>query len=390
MHVTPRRLRARPLAAALVLTAFAVGLPGCIGAPASTDQVVKIASQTVDGWQYDQYRNLAYPCSISGYQTFVIGTKVGSSATATRPLWVKMRGGGHGWFDTTGKPQPTAGNKSEESFATSLGFDTGGLMAKAKADPAGFRVLIVSMCSHDVYAGDNTPDPNNPNRTPDGKLRPTTGLVATKAAIQYTLEHYPTDDYFLHGTSAGGAGAFNVAWGMQMQRQAPDGIVADSGVLNQAWEVASVQQGLCPSGETLDDGQIFLRRIAPEIADVPNQPHLLIERGDLTVPVAHVWNRADKNSCYDTSMACPLPDGSTATMGAAECRHLPLREAIAAQGASSRSKDFRVCVEGDNTAIACDRHVVTGVTNGVNTDPSTSADYNSAVFAWVKARMADD
>ena len=138
------------------------------------------------------------------------------------------------------------------------------------------------------------------------------------------------------------------------------------------------------------DGENLRPLIAPEIADVPNQPHLLIERGDLTVPVAHVWNRADKNSCYDTSMACPLPDGSTATMGAAECRHLPLREAIAAQGASSRSKDFRVCVEGDNTAIACDRHVVTGVTNGVNTDPSTSADYNSAVFAWVKARMADD
>ena len=48
----------------------------------------------------------------------------------TRPLWVKMRGGGAGWFDTDGTPQPTAGVKSEESLTQQLKYDTPGLMAE--------------------------------------------------------------------------------------------------------------------------------------------------------------------------------------------------------------------------------------------------------------------
>jgi hypothetical protein len=48
----------------------------------------------------------------------------------------------------------------------------------------GFRTLAVSYCSHDVYAGADTPDLHNPNTTPDGKPRNTNGVLATKAAIQ--------------------------------------------------------------------------------------------------------------------------------------------------------------------------------------------------------------
>ena len=48
----------------------------------------------------------------------LVGTKVGSSDTAARPLWVFMHGGGAGYFDASGKPVPGPGQKIEESAAS--------------------------------------------------------------------------------------------------------------------------------------------------------------------------------------------------------------------------------------------------------------------------------
>lgn len=386
--------RPRSVSVALIGLLVAAGLTGCLAAPGRTDQIVKIASVTQDGWQYDQYRNLAYPCAISGYQTFVIGTKVGSSASETRPLWVKLRGGGAGWFDEAGKPQPSAGVKSEESLATQLGFDTPGLMDKVKARPEGFRILIVSYCSHDIYAGNGTPDPNNPNTTPDGQPRPTTGLVAIKAAVQYTMANYPTDDYFLNGTSAGSVGSFGVGWALQLQGIPPTGIVADASVLNQEWSRYVFENGVAGSTgcekNTAERGAGVLARIDPQLGDPANQPDHLVESGRLTVPIAHVWNHGDQNSCGSVPIDCPMRDGSTVTMGATDCAHEPLRRAIAALPQPSRSINLPVCVEGGDTTKPCDQHVVTTRKNGVNSDPASPADYNSALLDWVVARLGDD
>ncbi|WP_426572050.1 hypothetical protein [Aquihabitans sp. McL0605] len=389
----PPRWRA-PLFAAAAMVLVGVGLSGCLAAPASVDKVEFVATKTIDGWKFDQYRNKAYPCSISGYQTFVIGTKVGLSPNVSRPLWVKMRGGGAGWFDSSGTPQPTSGNKSEESFATSLSFDTPGLMEQVKAAPEHFRLLLVSMCSHDVYSGNNTPDPHNPNTTPDGKLRPTTGLAATKAAVQYATAKYPTSAYFLNGTSAGGAGSFSVGWALQQQGLPPTGIISDSGVINQEWELYVAAHGISGStgcGKATDDrGDGVLGRIDPEIGDIDNEPDRLVATGRLTVPVLHVWNRNDQNSCGNVQIPCPMHDGTTVTMGASECRHGPIRNAILAQGPSSRSKDMEVCVEGGDASVPCDRHVVTaGVLTNSDTTHGVPADFTTAIMDWVRARMAD-
>ncbi len=390
------RLVPRPRVWGLALLALlvTVAATGCLSTPGKTDQIALVSSQTINGWKYDYFRNSAYPCSISGYQTFIVGTKVGSVDTDTRPLWVRMRGGGAGWFAPDGSPQPTAGVKTEQSFAELMSFDDPRLMGMVKAGPEGFRVLNVSMCSQDIYSGNNTPDPYNPNTTPDGKARPTTGLIATKAAIQYAMAQYPTDDFFLHGTSAGGAGTFSVAWALQQQGIPPTGIISDSGVVNQAWENYVAEHGISGSvgcaKATTDRGQGLIGRIDPELGDPANQPDLLVSSGRLTVPVVHVWNRADQNSCGDVPIPCPLPDGSTPTMGAAECRHAPLRLALLAQGPGSKSLEMRVCVEGGDTSMACDRHVVTGAAGLVSSDPGSPADYDAAIYTWVKARLADD
>ena len=368
--------------------------PPMLAEPADTSGIVFLETQTIDGWRYDRYRNTRAPCSYSGFQTFVIGTRVGSVDTATTPLWVKMRGGGAGWFAPDGSPQPTSGVKTEETFTQQLNYDTPGLMASAKDGAEGFRILIVSMCSHDIYAGNDNADPFNPRMVPGGGQRPTTGLTATKAAIQYTTGHYPTDDYVLHGTSAGAYGTINIAWAMQQQGNPPAGVVSDSGVLNQAWQRYVAETGISGSPgcekATEDRGYGVLGRIDPFLGDPANEPHLLVAEGRLTVPVMHVWNRNDNNVCGATPMPCPLPGGSTPTIGAATCVHEPLRLAIAGLPAGTRSVNMAVCVEGNDAALPCDRHVVTTQANGVNSDPASPADYQAAILDWVRLRLADD
>src|SRR6478609_7292639 len=120
----PARRGGRIAAGIALVGLLAATLTACLGTPGDTSKVVKIDAADVNGWHYDYFENRAYPCAIAGYQTFAIGTKIGSSATATSPLWVKMRGGGFGYFDETGAPQPTAGTKSEIDLTALLKFDT--------------------------------------------------------------------------------------------------------------------------------------------------------------------------------------------------------------------------------------------------------------------------
>ena len=93
--------------ALLVVGCLSVPAGAALAVPGNTAQISLVSTTTVGGWSYTYYQNNAYPCSISGYQTFTIGTKVGSSSSAQAPLWVFMHGGGAGFFDASGKPQAT-------------------------------------------------------------------------------------------------------------------------------------------------------------------------------------------------------------------------------------------------------------------------------------------
>lgn len=383
----PRHQKRGVLPMAALLIVLSGALTACLGVKPDTSKIVKVSSVTSNGYVWDYYRNLAYPCSISGYQTFVIGTKVGSSSTATKPLWVFLHGGGTGTFSSDGKPLPNGNNMDEESRSSLINYlTTPGLNAKVRS--AGYRIMGVSMCSHDIYGGMNTTDPYNPNTTPGGKPRPTTGLISVMSAVVFARSTYPTDDEFLHGTSAGSVGVFNVAWGLQQQGIAPTGVVADASVLNQDASLAAHDQGVCSSASDYALKTGLLHRIDADIADPDNQPHLLVARGDLDVPILHLWNRGDTNSCGDTPMQCPVA-GSVVTLGVTTCQHRPLTLAIDALGPSGRSKNLPVCVEGPDTTTACDKHVVT-LTAGTSTLAGGPADYNQAIWNWVQQRRADD
>lgn len=380
---------ARRIGLALAVVVLAAGCALPLGSPGSTSSIQLVTSSTLNGWRYDYYRDAAYPCSVSGYQTFVIGTKIGSSATDTRPLWVFMHGGGVGYFDANGNPIPSANQKTEEAASgLQSSLNNGGLLAEVRGDAAGFRTLAVSYCSHDIYGGMNTPDPHNPNTTPDGKPRPTTGLIATKAAIQYAQSLYPTSKTFLHGGSAGSAGTFGVAWSLQLQGLAPAGIVADASIVNVEAFDAGFAAGICTDTNDPARSSAVAARIHPDLANIGNEPDKLVSSGRFTVPIMHIWNHGDVNTCGSPPVACPMRDGTTTTMGMTDCIHEPMREAIATQGPTSRSVNLPVCVDDDPTPD-CSVHVVTNKPGLVNTDPSTPADYLTAIMDWVHARLQD-
>ncbi len=232
----------------LVVLLAVVALAGCdlLAIRGETDKITFVSSTTSGGWKYDYYRNTAFPCAISGYQTFVVGTKIGSSDTASAPLWAFMHGGGAGYFDANGNPIPGKGQKTEEDAASLTAYLTNnGLVGDIRNDPAGFRTLAVSYCSHDVYAGTDSTDPHNPNTTPDGKPRTTNGVYEVKAAIEFVQAKYPTSKFFLHGTSAGSAGAYGVAWALQKQGIPPAGVIGDASIINGEAMAAGYAAGYC-------------------------------------------------------------------------------------------------------------------------------------------------
>lgn len=373
-----------------------LALSGCeapLRSPAATGQIVKVAeTTTADGWRYEEFHNLAYPCSISGYQSFVIGTRIGDDPTDPRPLWVRLRGGGSGYFNEAGVAVPDDKIMVQELHTTLRSqIRQPGLVARVlDRQDLGFRGLAVSMCNRDVYGGSQNLDPNNPHPNADGSARRTNGLLSTKAAIQFARNRHETSKFFLHGGSAGSVGTYHVSLALQRQGLPAAGIVADGGIRNDDWEAARLDQDICKSlygGPEWYEG--FSPRVHTELRDPARQPHEMVPSGELTVPIVQVWTHGDPTSCGSLPMACPLPGGPV-MMDATDCKNEPLRAAIAAQGPESRSLSIGVCVTRVGSPEgACDVHVSTGGALP-NTNDQFPADYLAVIAGWVDDRLADN
>ena len=383
----------RRLMIAVLVATLGFAASGCLALPGSTGQIALIDTTTVNGWRLDTYRNTAYPCSISGYQTFTIGTRIDTLPSTTAPLWVFLHGGGSGFFDTSGEPQPDATQMTEEPAAAQRNnlMTSTGLLGQVRADPLGYRLLAVSYCNRDGYGGTGQVDPDNPNLLADGSSRRTNGMLATKAAIQYTMANHTTSATILHGASAGSAGAYEVAWGLQLQGAPPAGVVADASVLNIEATAAAYAQGACTQAGDSPAGQEALgAHVDPVVASTANEPDRLVADGRLTVPLLHIWNHDDVRSCGNHVLACPLRDGTTVTATVTDCKHAPLAAAIEAQGAATTSRNLPLCVTTGDHAYPCDKHQVTIAAVGLsNTDPSSPADYMTTIMQWADARAAN-
>jgi alpha-tubulin suppressor-like RCC1 family protein len=368
---------------------IAVSLPGCLVVSPDTSQIQLDGSGSDTVWRYDRYIDRAYPCAVSGFETFLVLTKIDSTAVDRMPLMVSMHGSGIGWFDATGTPRPSAGQFSSEGYGSlQTAVQTPGLISALRTAPESFRFLSVSDCDRDQYSGTGEPDPNNPHLNADGSLHQTNGLQTTKAAIQYVEDHYNTSQYFLDGIDGGSSGAFYVSYAMQLAGNPPAGAILDSSVVNVEQSLAAFQQGVCATSRFAPAAQAIINnRIDLAVADSNNEIDRMISRREYTVPVLHIWNHGDTDTCGNTPMQCPLRNNTVVTLGATDCNHKPLADAIDALGPTSASKNLPLCVDNDLTPD-CSLHVVTTTAGLTNTDPASPTDYMGAVVQWVADRLA--
>ncbi|MDG1937372.1 MAG: hypothetical protein P8I62_00720 [Pseudomonadales bacterium] len=203
------------------------------------EETISLGPSTLD---LDFYRNTAYTCGFSGNYTFLVVEPRDKPGTEA-PLWVFLHGGGAGYFDeqqtykigiapnTDISRNPSEHNTEktlEKLRDGQLFYRTTNANGEIKNSTItrrimeGYRILIVSMCDHDLHSGMGTPYLNNPN---GGEVN---GLQANMAAIDYTVSKYPTTHVFAHGTSAGSIGAFALAYSYNFEGISLNGIVMDS------------------------------------------------------------------------------------------------------------------------------------------------------------------
>ncbi|MEM9255833.1 MAG: hypothetical protein AAGA91_10305 [Pseudomonadota bacterium] len=185
---------------------------------------------------FDFYRNTAYACGLSGNYTFMVLNPANESASDEAPLWVYLHGGGVGHFDDDGTYHAVNGQTAEtwneeETFQDLQGImETrtleGGLVINntlTRRIQDGYRLLVVSMCDHDLYSGLGTPYTDNPN--PNAEVN---GMQATMSAVDYVVANYPTAEVWAHGTSAGSTGVYNLAMSFAAEGIHLTGAVPDS------------------------------------------------------------------------------------------------------------------------------------------------------------------
>lgn len=187
-------------------------------APATTG-IVLADQQTVDlgdgSWEVELYRNEAFQCGRKGTFTFAVFEPRGDDGGAA-PLWVFLHGGGAGYYTDAAPPRYVGNeaNNDEESLAklvrraVSGGQDT--IINRRLRE--GWRVLVPSMCDHDLHAGEGTVYPNNPNHGREGDT--VDGLLANEAALMWVADNRPTTWVVVHGTSAGSVGAFALTYAL--------------------------------------------------------------------------------------------------------------------------------------------------------------------------------
>ena len=160
-----------------------------------------------------------------------------------------MHGGGVGYFDATGTPQPD-GTQMTENFGNVAPGDPHQRrpLGQHRGRSSQIPHAGCSYLNRDIYGGTGQIDPNNLNKNADGSARTTDGLQATKAAVAFTEAKYPTSKYFLAGGSAGSAGAYDVGWSEQLSGNPPAGVVGDASVVNVEEGTAVYQQGVCRNG----------------------------------------------------------------------------------------------------------------------------------------------
>jgi hypothetical protein len=315
------------------------------------DQITLVESRTVSlnsntSWELNFYRNEAYTCGLSGNYTFFV-MEPANNPGAESPLWAYLHGGGYGWFDEDEVYQ-TVKNLTQDTWNHEESFDdlinkhlVGNTMRNDEVMDStltrriqeGYRVLLVSLCDHDNYAGRGTPYPNNPN--PNGGERQVNGLQATMAAVDYTVANYPTTHVFAHGTSAGSLGAFAMSQAYAEEGTYLTAIVADSWAFTpprifDMFDALVGQPGYVFNGGDLRTDGMDKLGFPYEALGV--YPEAVIEGGFVEVPSMFIIGEKDPGcGGYRNGILQAIPQAAAAGLSNCGWQYDDLRDAIANQ-----------------------------------------------------------
>lgn len=301
-HRTPRQCVALLLVASLatLTTAYrsAPTAPPPTGIAFEDQRTVNIFDETLE---MDFYRNADFTCGRSGEFSFLVLEPRGAPGSEA-PLWVYLHGGGVGYYDENGVYVGVESYNDEEDFDTlfergirSNLFTPRGIKnttVAARVDE-GYRVLVPSLCDHDLYSGQGGRDyPNNPNYGPDGDS--VDGLDANKAALKYTVENYPTTNVFVHGTSAGSVGAFALAHQLHTEGIDLNGAIMDSYVITKRLDPL-FEAGVLPQSRRpgFDPAKVT-EKVGPYAdPDGPLIPEAQVAAGFDAVPLMDIAGESD-------------------------------------------------------------------------------------------------
>ena len=326
------------------------------------------------------YRNTRYRCGKQGHFTFLV-VELASVTGQKKPLWVLMHGGGVGYYEKGGKYVGGEAANLEEGATELRGVleqhvgPTGTKKTIATGRlKAGYRFLMPSMCDHDLYGGMGNVYPNNPNGTPPDTVD---GLRATMAAIDFTargsgaLKGYPTSQIFLHGTSAGSAGAYIVAHAFER------GGVRLNGALLDAYLVSARTEDLFGTGCTpqekgaVNDGTTFsFKAVIDKIGPFVGDKSLFAERtvgSTGHVPLLDLVGQGDVHCCGQS----PVVPAAKAAGATNNCRYV---HELLAQAMDKRPASEHLA----HLVVDSNAHVLT---------PSEGT-HQTALQAWLDAILA--
>jgi hypothetical protein len=84
---------------------------------------------------------------------------------------------------------------------------------------------------------------------------------------------------------------------MQQEGVAPAGVVADASIINVEALQAGFAAGICTDDNDSARLSGIAGRVHPDLSNIDNEPDKLVSSGRLTVPLLHIWNHGDQNTC---------------------------------------------------------------------------------------------
>ena len=328
--------------------------------------------------QLDYYVNYEYECGLSGYYTSLVINPI-NQPDADAPLWVWLHGGGTGYWDeegiyhsTIGQDQDTMNHQEDAAklrWHVEVRMETNqGILEDQtlkRRIEEGYRVLVVSLCDHDLYLGMGTTYPNHPTN-PDAQVN---GLQATMAAIDHAISSYPTTQVWAHGTSAGGHGVWGLATSYAAEGNPITGIISDSGLTSPTYlEFQNItEQGLGGRQQSTWRALEFAEKVGFYTnLEIPAYPEAMISQFDFRAVPAIFILGDDDPFCY--SDADPIPQASAKNLS--NCGHL--------------GENFRVSIENQINSPH-ELHVIPDTGHVPTNDPGSA---NDLVDAFIERILA--